>query len=143
MIYFSLQHLYDLIINRSGFWLGPDAPPCAFPEQRGHKLPEMKPTTFRTLNNGEQLHNDGVLFSSTVGERRPSAPTDAAGPREKRVCDANRREVSALVCRRPHGLTTSPFSKRYLHFLLRHEREEKVKYIPVVKEVTCRKFHKS
>lgn len=140
MIYFSLQHLYDLIINRSGFWLGPHVPPCAFPEQRGHKLPEMKPATFRTLNNGEQLHNDGVLFSSTVGERRPSAQTDAARPSEERVCDANGREVSALVGRRPHS-QTSPFSKHYLHFLLRHEREEKVKYIPVVKEVTCRKFH--
>lgn len=35
MIYISLQHLYDLIMNRSGFWLGPDAPPLCVSRATG------------------------------------------------------------------------------------------------------------
>lgn len=85
-------------------------------------------------SDGAQLNNDGVLFSSVLGERRPSPETDDPGPGDKRVCDAGGREVSALLRTSRHGLLPA-CNTCYLHFVHRHEHEEKVKYIPVVKEV--------
>lgn len=102
MVYISLHVLHrdHPIINRSGQAPGSflTSPP-AFPEQRGHKLPEIKLAvrTFRMRNNGAQSNNDGVLCSSVDGERRPSSRTDASEQREKRVCNAVGREVSALL----------------------------------------------
>lgn len=102
MVYISLHVLHrdHPIINRSeqapGSFL---TSPPAFPEQRGHKLPEIKLAvgTFRTRNNRAQTSSDGVLSSSILGERRPSSGTDPSEQREKRVCNAVGREVSALL----------------------------------------------
>lgn len=77
--FLHVRHLYHQIMNRSGRAPGSSlTSPSAFPQQREHKLPEMKLSlpTVRTRNNREHLNNDGVLFSSTVGEQRPSDETD-------------------------------------------------------------------
>lgn len=130
-------HVDHRIIKRSGQAPGSFlTSPAASPEQRGHKLPEIKLDlrTFRMRNNRTQSNNDGVLFSSILGERRPSSRTDASEQRHKRVCNAVGREVSALLRR---GRRVHPFisSNVIFDFLRRYEHKEKVKCIPVVKEV--------
>lgn len=85
-------------------------------------------------SDGARSNNDGVLFSPLLGERRPSPETDDPGAGEKRVRDAGGREVSALLRTSRRGLLPACYIC-YLDFLRRHEPEEQVKYIPVVKEV--------
>lgn len=87
--------------------------------------------TFRMCNKRTQMNSDGVLFPSTPGAGRPSPDAVAWGAGEERVRHAARPQASASST----GRAVCSFNYHYLHFLHRPEREEKVKYIPVVKEV--------
>ncbi|XP_056914144.1 coiled-coil domain-containing protein 42 homolog [Takifugu flavidus] len=115
MVYISLHvlHCDHPIINRSGQAPGSflTSPP-AFPEQRGHKLPETKLAirTFRTTTG----HEPTTMASC------PLPILESGDPRLELTLHNSVRNVF---------VTQSD---------VRHEQKEKVKYIPVVKESSSR-----